>query len=88
MFRNKVTTSLSRMKVPVSHGRAIYSAAQPTALKRTFLADFRSDTVTTPTPEMRSFMMDAIVGDDVFQEDLTVNELEKRGKSLIGMLLI
>lgn len=38
--------------------------------------DFRSDTVTWPTPEMREVMASAKVGDDVYGEDPTVNELE------------
>lgn len=38
--------------------------------------DFRSDTVTWPTPEMREAMAFAKVGDDVYGEDPTVNELE------------
>jgi len=38
--------------------------------------DLRSDTVTRPTPEMRSVMVNAEVGDDVYGEDPTVNRLE------------
>ncbi|HAS6408426.1 TPA: low-specificity L-threonine aldolase [Vibrio vulnificus] len=38
--------------------------------------DFRSDTVTRPTPAMRKAMANAIVGDDVYGDDPTVNELE------------
>ncbi len=38
--------------------------------------DFRSDTVTTPTPAMREAMAKAAVGDDVYGDDPTVNELE------------
>ncbi|EHK9052465.1 low-specificity L-threonine aldolase [Vibrio vulnificus] len=38
--------------------------------------DFRSDTVTRPTPAMREAMANAIVGDDVYGDDPTVNELE------------
>lgn len=40
--------------------------------------DFRSDTVTRPTAEMREAMMQAKVGDDVFEEDETVNALEAK----------
>ncbi|NKC16285.1 MAG: low-specificity L-threonine aldolase [Gammaproteobacteria bacterium] len=40
--------------------------------------DFRSDTVTQPTPAMRAAMADAVVGDDVYGEDPTINELERR----------
>jgi threonine aldolase len=38
--------------------------------------DFRSDTITHPTAEMREAMANAPVGDDVFSEDPSVNELE------------
>ncbi|RYM33365.1 threonine aldolase [Brumimicrobium glaciale] len=47
--------------------------------------DLRSDTVTKPSQEMKAFMMDAPVGDDVFQEDPTVNELEKFAADYFGM---
>ncbi|MFI1771320.1 threonine aldolase family protein [Thalassobellus citreus] len=40
--------------------------------------DLRSDTVTKPTKPMLETMMQAQVGDDVFREDHTVNELEAR----------
>lgn len=40
------------------------------------IADFRSDTVTVPTPGMLAAMMKSAVGDDVFSEDATVNLLE------------
>ncbi|KGY14050.1 threonine aldolase [Vibrio tubiashii] len=39
--------------------------------------DFRSDTVTKPTDAMRKAMAEAIVGDDVYGDDPTVNELEQ-----------
>ena len=48
------------------------------------IIDLRSDTVTKPTPEMREVMANAPVGDDVFEEDPTVNELEQYGASLFG----
>lgn len=41
------------------------------------LIDLRSDTFTKPTKGMLEAMMAAQVGDDVFQEDPTVNQLEK-----------
>ncbi|MDB5252499.1 MAG: threonine aldolase [Flaviaesturariibacter sp.] len=47
--------------------------------------DFRSDTVTRPTPAMLEAMMKAPVGDDVFGEDPSINELEQLGASLFGM---
>jgi len=46
--------------------------------------DLRSDTVTRPTPAMRRAMMDAEVGDDVFGDDPTVQELERRAAALAG----
>jgi threonine aldolase len=48
------------------------------------IADFRSDTVTRPTPEMRRAMAEAEVGDDVFGEDPTVNQLEARSAEILG----
>ncbi len=47
-------------------------------------ADFRSDTVTRPTPAMRAAMAAAEVGDDVLGEDPTVRALEERGAELLG----
>ncbi|KAI9184053.1 Threonine aldolase [Blastocladiella emersonii ATCC 22665] len=46
--------------------------------------DFRSDTVTVPTPAMFAAMAAAPVGDDVFVEDPSVNALESRVASLLG----
>lgn len=48
------------------------------------VADFRSDTVTRPTPEMRRAMAEAEVGDDVYGDDPTVNALEEESASLLG----
>jgi threonine aldolase len=47
--------------------------------------DFRSDTVTRPTPGMLDAMMHAKVGDDVFEEDETVNELEAKLSRIFNM---
>jgi threonine aldolase len=46
--------------------------------------DLRSDTVTKPTPEMREASYKAIVGDDVFGDDPTVNELEVVAAEILG----
>jgi threonine aldolase len=46
--------------------------------------DFRSDTVTKPTPAMRQAMVEAEVGDDVFGEDPTAQRLEARVAELLG----
>jgi threonine aldolase len=48
------------------------------------VVDLRSDTVTTPTPEMRRAMADAEVGDDAYGEDPTVNRLESLAAGLLG----
>lgn len=48
------------------------------------IIDMRSDTVTQPTPAMRKAMADAVVGDDVFGEDPTVNRLEEMAAERIG----
>lgn len=53
-------------------------------MPQTVIADLRSDTVTTPTPEMRAAMASAAVGDDVYGEDPTVNELQAEVARLTG----
>ncbi len=47
-------------------------------------ADFRSDTVTQPCARMRSAMLEAKLGDDVYGEDPTVNLLQERVAELLG----
>ena len=42
------------------------------------IIDFRSDTVTLPSPEMRQAIHEAALGDDVYGEDPTVLALEAR----------
>jgi len=49
------------------------------------MIDFRSDTVTRPTPAMQEAMFRAKLGDDVFGEDPTVNELERFAADMFGM---
>jgi threonine aldolase len=48
------------------------------------IVDLRSDTLTTPTPEMRAAMASAEVGDDVWEEDPTVQRLEARAAERFG----
>ncbi|HUU62257.1 MAG TPA: threonine aldolase family protein [Acidimicrobiia bacterium] len=48
------------------------------------IADFRSDTVTRPTPEMRRAMAEAEVGDDSYGEDPTVNLLQEEAAAIVG----
>jgi threonine aldolase len=47
--------------------------------------DLRSDTVTKPTPGMLEAMWSAKVGDDVFGEDETINDLEQKAAAMFGM---
>lgn len=46
--------------------------------------DFASDTITRPSPEMREAMAAAVVGDDVFDEDPTIQRLEVRVAEMVG----
>ena len=48
------------------------------------IIDLRSDTLTKPSTEMLSAMMEAIVGDDVFAEDPTINNLQKMLADMFG----
>ena len=48
------------------------------------MLDFRSDTVTKPTPGMRAAMANAEVADDVYGEDPTINALQDRIADLLG----
>jgi threonine aldolase len=48
------------------------------------MIDLRSDTVTKPSPAMRAAMAQAEVGDDVWGDDPTVAELERRTAELLG----
>ena len=49
------------------------------------IIDLRSDTITIPTKGMLNAMMSANVGDDVWEEDYTVKELESKLASIFGM---
>jgi threonine aldolase len=49
------------------------------------MIELRSDTFTKPTPAMLQAMMQATVGDDVFREDPTINELENNTAKYFGM---
>jgi len=48
------------------------------------IIDMRSDTVTKPTPSMRAAMCNAEVGDDVFGDDPTINQLQEEVAKLLG----
>jgi threonine aldolase len=60
-----------------------YAASGPSGAA-TRIVDLRSDTVTQPSEAMREAMARAPVGDDVYQEDPTVNALEERAAELLG----
>lgn len=46
--------------------------------------DLRSDTVTLPTEKMRKAMADAVLGDDVYGEDPTINRLQELAAERMG----
>ncbi|MCH8087508.1 MAG: DegT/DnrJ/EryC1/StrS family aminotransferase, partial [Chloroflexi bacterium] len=48
------------------------------------IVDFRSDTVTHPTPEMYRAMMEAELGDDEYGDDPTLNRLEALAAEMLG----
>ncbi|MFT4922424.1 MAG: threonine aldolase [Haloarculaceae archaeon] len=48
------------------------------------MIDLRSDTVTRPSDAMREAARDAAVGDDVYGEDPTVNDLQERAADVLG----
>lgn len=48
------------------------------------MSDFRSDTVTLPTPAMKQAMGEAPLGDDVLGEDPTVNLLQETAAAMLG----
>lgn len=48
------------------------------------MVDLRSDTVTQPTPAMRTAMLAAPLGDDVFGDDPSVNTLQEKIAGLLG----
>jgi threonine aldolase len=52
------------------------------AMKKT--VDLRSDTVTRPSPAMRAMMASAPVGDDVFGDDPSVNDLQDKLAAMLG----
>jgi len=60
----------SRKSNSLPHGLFLHKLTQVDRI------DFRSDTVTWPTPSMRRAMAKASLGDDVYGEDPTVNQLE------------
>jgi threonine aldolase len=66
----------------LTKGKAATQAYNQTMME---IIDLRSDTVTQPTPEMRAAMAAAKVGDDVYGEDPTINELQEKAAERMGM---
>ncbi|KAG4067036.1 hypothetical protein HA402_000027 [Bradysia odoriphaga] len=65
--------------------RAMYANMKASPLiGNNVVVDMRSDTVSQPTEEMRHAMATAVVGDDVFGEDPTTNELQQRFAQLFA----
>ncbi|XP_046642353.1 L-allo-threonine aldolase-like [Daphnia pulicaria] len=77
----KANTKMSAVMTGYGNAKLITGNGIPTEAT---VIDFRSDTVTKPNNEMRTAMMNADVGDDVYGEDPTVNELQKLGAQLMG----
>lgn len=57
---------------------------RPSSGRNPDMIDLRSDTLTKPTQAMRAAMASAEVGDDVWGEDPTIIELERRTADLLG----
>lgn len=49
------------------------------------IIDLRSDTLTKPTGKMLEAMQNAMVGDDIYGEDPTINQLEEKAAKMFGM---
>ncbi|XP_040293391.1 probable low-specificity L-threonine aldolase 2 [Bufo bufo] len=64
--------------------RFMYSRSRSGAEMDVAAVDLRSDTVTKPCAEMRRAMAEAEVGDDVYGEDPTVNEIQRYAAQLFG----
>jgi threonine aldolase len=77
-----VTADVVRRRRGVTAGAVSYIRR---ATERAGMIDLRSDTVTRPDGAMREAARDAEVGDDVYGEDPTVNELEARVADILGM---
>src|SRR5690348_7547335 len=62
-----------------------FGSQRRTSYLHNMIIDFRSDTVTKPTEGMLAAMASAKVGDDVFGEDPSINELETLAANMFGM---
>jgi threonine aldolase len=85
---SRADTILSEyLRVPVATVALHVSTTTSLSLRRLSdtMIDLRSDTVTRPSRAMRDAARDAEVGDDVYRDDPTVNELERRAADRVGM---
>uniref|UniRef100_A0A0P5ZUW2 Low-specificity L-threonine aldolase n=3 Tax=Daphnia magna TaxID=35525 RepID=A0A0P5ZUW2_9CRUS len=80
-FTTKATAKMSAVITGYGNSKLISGNGVPLGAT---VIDFRSDTVTKPDKEMRAAMMHADVGDDVYGEDPTVNELQSLVAKLLG----
>lgn len=67
-----------------SYGKSELNGSGDQIKNRIHEIDLRSDTVSRPTDVMRDAMKNAIVGDDVYGEDPTVNQLEEKAAAMLG----
>ncbi|KAK4294786.1 hypothetical protein Pmani_032609 [Petrolisthes manimaculis] len=76
-----------RSVIPSQHTRQYQTQPHTPTTRTNFkgvVVDLRSDTITKPSDGMKKAMMDALVGDDVYREDPTVTELERRMAECTG----
>jgi threonine aldolase len=78
-------TAIKRIKQVNANGRKNEKNCLLPTLIFAAMIDFRSDTFTKPTPAMLEAMFTAAVGDDVFGEDPSVNQLESKCAAMFGM---
>ncbi|KAG8446440.1 hypothetical protein GDO86_014047 [Hymenochirus boettgeri] len=62
----------------------MYKATEAMSSAQVRMVDLRSDTMTKPCAEMRRAMAEAVVGDDVYGEDPTVNDIQLQAAQLLG----
>ncbi|KAK9449387.1 pyridoxal phosphate-dependent transferase [Limtongia smithiae] len=96
VFIDRLTTSLASIRgqarllprqtrsIALQYRNISYSVARMSEYKSVAATDFKSDTVTTPTPRMLQAMLTATHGDDVYKEDKTTNDLQDRIASMAG----
>ncbi|XP_073463017.1 uncharacterized protein [Aquarana catesbeiana] len=85
-WRRLAVTSTTALPYPVAATslRTMYTPRTEKGGGEAAVVDLRSDTVTKPCAEMRRAMAEAEVGDDVYGEDPTVNEIQRQAAQLFG----